>query len=250
MLTPEVMGIFCLVVLWTTALLVAASALKLRGRLVTRATSLGRETDAEITECDGAFATLAVEQIGRALDPPERPAIAFHDRSYRSTLAGGVLLVNGERVEVPAAPRAEVWLDPARRTAAAQCPSTAAFDEAYAKAKKAKGWIRTVEMSLSKGDKIVYYAGETPLVSTVRVQRWLAGRARMLLVFAMSSVSLCGAVTVLALSKPHFGTLSLVGAVLGIAFFLGITPLGVRLREQARFPHEARLQGVWTRGES
>ncbi len=246
MLSREVMGIFCLVVLWTTALLVAAAAFQLRGRLAAKARSLGK-AKVGIIDSEGTFATAFVEQVGRALDPADAPAITFHDRRYGGSIAGGALVCAGERVEVAAAEDAEVWVDDARREKAARCPSLGSFDEAYAMARKAKGWVRTVEVRLEKGDRVHYFPGAHPVIATFDPTRWLGEKARALVVFAITELFVCGVVTRVALSEPLFGTVSTIGGALAIAFFLGVTPLGVKLREVARFPSEARLLGVWQR---
>ncbi|HSQ66800.1 MAG TPA: hypothetical protein VLM85_26455, partial [Polyangiaceae bacterium] len=57
----------------------------------------------------------------------------------------------------------------------------------------------------------------------------------------------CAAATRVAWSSPHFGALSVVGAVLCLAFFLGVTPLAVALRESVRTPNIAYLRGRWAR---
>lgn len=246
MLSREVMGIFCLVVLWTTALLVAASAMQLRGRLAAKAKALGKAR-VGVVDSDGTFATAFVEQVGRALDPSDAPAITFHDRRYGGSLAGGALVCAGERVEVPPADDAEIWVDDRRREEAARCPDLRSFDEAYALARKAKGWVRTVEVRLTKGDRVHYFAGERPVVATFDPSEWLGGKARALVVFAITELFVCGVVTRVALTEPLFGTVSTIGGALAIAFFLGVTPLGVKLREVARFPNEGRLLGVWQR---
>jgi hypothetical protein len=41
--------------------------------------------------------------------------------------------------------------------------------------------------------------------------------------------------------------MSIIGAVACIAFFLGVTPVAVALRESVRRPHEAFLRSVWSR---
>lgn len=250
MLSREVMGIFCLVVLWTTALLVAASALQLRRKLARKGASLGRGRVGVVD--DGApFATATVAQVGRALDPADDPAIVFHDRAYAGTLAGGALVCAGERLGVAPSDVAEIWVDEPRRSAAAACAGLERFDEAWALAKKAKGWERTVTVELKKGDRVHFYpdAEGGPLVATFDPRGWLGARARALVVFAITELFVCGAVTRVALTPPLFGAVSTVGGVLAIAFFLGVTPIGVRLREVARLPHEARLLGTWRRAE-
>lgn len=246
MLSREVMGIFCLVVLWSTALLVAASAFQLRGRLAAKAKALGKGR-VGVIDTDGTFATAFVEQVGRALDPADVPAITFHDRRYGGTIAGGALVCAGERLEIPAAEDAEIWVDEKRRQEAARCPTLGSFDEAYALARKAKGYVRTVEVPLKKGDRVHYFPGERPVITTFEPARWLGDKARSLVVFAITELFVCGAVTRVALSEPLFGTVSTIGGALAIAFFLGVTPLGVKLRDVARLPSEARLLGVWQR---
>jgi hypothetical protein len=247
MLSREVMGIFCLVVLWTTALLVAASAFQLRGRLAAKGAQLGRGI-VGVVDGAGPFARASVTQVGRALDPAAHPAIAFHDRAWAGELVGGAVVAAGARVEVAPSARAEIWVDPERFAAAAACGDVAEFDAAWAQAKKAKGWERTVGVTIEKGERVwVHAQASPPLVATFEPHAWLGARARALVVFAITELFVCGVVTRIAVTPPVFGTVSMLGAVLGIAFFLGVTPLGVKLREATRFPHEARLRGTWER---
>ncbi len=250
MLSREVMGVFCLVVLWTTALLVAASALQLWRRMVRKGASLGKGRVGVIDE-GAPFATATVRQVGRALDPADDPAIVFHDRAYGGALAGGALVCAGERVEVAPSANAEVWIDDERRAAAAACADVAAFDDAWAQAKKAKGWERTVTVALKKGDRVHLFADAEggPVVANFDPHAWLAGRSRSLVVFAIAELFVCGLVTRIVMTPPVFSGLSTLGGVLGVFFFLGVTPIGVRLRDVARLPHEARLLGTWRRRE-
>jgi len=257
MLSREVMGIFALGVLWVTALLVAAAAWQdlrdvrgwwRRARRAVRGVVVTGDGD------DQTLAEFRVEQRGRATDEA-RPAIAFHDRAFHSRVHGGTVEIDGRarRLSGPG----EVWVEREQRGAAAACPGEAEFDEAYARAICASGFQRDVRVAVRAGDRVVVLgevegdavvASEGPLVvATFDPRRMLSRDAWALALFIPSELLACACVTWVALRPPHFGAVSVLGAILGLAFFLGVTPVAVSLREHVRRPSEAHLRGTWAR---
>lgn len=276
MLTREVMGVVALGVLWVNTLLIAAAAWKQLAALLARRARLRplgagetghglvRGAVARGDGPDGTFAHHRVKQIGHsAATSPDRRAILFHDSAYDGAIHGGAVTVGG--VEIPVAPcaaRAEVWLPPAVVARAAGSGSDAELDAAFDASKKAKGYARTVEASIARGDE-VWIVGD--VVDDAGARRLVPSREHGLLVATFDPRALCakkallcaaalvgilgGAalVTFLALVPPAFGTTSIVGGVLGLAFFLLVQPAGTALRDAVRLPHLAFVRGEWVR---
>lgn len=243
MLSREVMGILCLGVVWTTALLVAGAAWQdLRDlRAIVRRTK--RAIRGVVVE--GDFAEWAVEQTGRATDDD---AIAFHDRAFHNEIFGGKVKTDGGVVEIAKATGA-VWIDERAREDAASCGDVTTYDAAWPLARKAKGFSRTVRVRIRSGER-VWILGEPnapEIVATFDPGAFCARKALLVVVFIVAELAACAAATRLALSVPHFGTMSILGAIACFAFFLGVTPIAVALRESIRRPHEAFLRTVWAR---
>ena len=240
MLSRELMGALCLGVLWVTALLVAAAAWQdfrdLRA-IVKRARKMIEGVVQSSSR--GDLAEWSVEQTGRATDDD---AIAFHDRSFRSEVLGGKV---GD-TEIAASTTAEVWIDEKAREEAAGCGDVTTYDAAHAIARKAKGFARTVRVRIRAGQR-VWVVGSGEIVATFDPRAWASRKSLLVLAFIPAELALCAAATRLALSLPRFGTMSIIGAVACIAFFLGVTPVAVTLRESVRRPHEAFLRTVWSR---
>ncbi len=277
MLPREVMGVFCLGVLWLTALLVAAAAWQEARDLLARARRLrplapGAEGEGFVAgvvasgDAEGALAVSVVRQVGRAVDA-SGPTIAFHDRGYASEVCGGTVRAGDTTLRVRPAEgaRAEVWLTPEERAAAAGCPGDAAFEAAYPAARKARGFAREVraEVRVSRqvwvhgavqrdgAERVVQPpAGAPLLVATMDPRRLCTRGAWLALAFALAELAACAAVTRVCLWRPVFGTVSTVGGVLALAFFLGVTPLGVSVRDRLRPPSRAVLRGEWSRPQA
>ncbi len=245
MLSREVMGVLCLGVVWVTALLVAAAAIQDLADL-RRIVRLAR--GAIVGTARGDLAEWRVEQTGRALDG-SREAIAFHDRTF----GGEVFASKVDDYEVVATDSAQVWIADADRNAATACPSDAAFTSAYESARKAKGYVRDVRVKIKDGDRawvIGKLDGKTitpELVSTIDPIAFCRRKALLIALFIPIELAVCAAATAVALTPPHFGHVSIAGAIACFAFFLGVTPIAVSLRENARRPHEAFLRTQWTR---
>ena len=237
MLSREIMGALCLGVLWVTAILVAAAAWQdfrdLRA-IVKRARKM-----IEGVVKDGDLAEWSVEQTGRATDDD---AIAFHDRTFHSEVFGGKV---GDE-EIAPNPNGEVWIDEHAREEAASCGDVTTYDAAHALARKAKGFARTVRVRIRAGQR-VWVIGDGEIVATFDPGAWAARKSMLILAFIPIELALCAAATRLALTLPRFGTMSIIGAVACIAFFLGVTPVAVALRESVRSPREAFLRTVWSR---
>jgi hypothetical protein len=242
MLTRELMGVFCLGVLWATALLVAAAAVQdLRDlvRLARRRVVVG--------VAEGDLGEWTVEQTARALDAAADEVIAFHDRRWKSEIFGGVVRdASGHAHDVAASTVGHVWVTDEARSDATACADVAAFDEVYAQARKAKGFRREVKVRIVKGQR-VFLVEEPRILSTVDPRVFCQRKALLVGVFIPVELAVCALCSWLALRLPHFGPTSIVGALCCFAFFLGVTPLGVALREHIRRPHEAYVRGQWSR---
>jgi hypothetical protein len=258
MLSREVMGILCLGVVWTTAMLVAAAAWQEVRDLLAIARRAKRAVVGEVVSED--LAEWTVEQTGRALDAGKGRAIAFHDRGFRSEIFGGRVQTADATLEI-APGKGQVWIGEGARREAVACPSAADFDAAYEPARKAKGLRREVRVRVRAGERVWIVAADaargtsdarsgdavTPaIVSTIDPAAFCRRKALGIAVFIPLELAACAAATRLCLALPHFGPASVAGAVACLAFFLGVTPLGVALREGARRPHEAFLRNRWS----
>jgi hypothetical protein len=259
--------------MWVVALLVAAAAcqdlralLMLRSRLrPLRPGEMGVGLLAGEIELgtgpDGAIAIRETVQVGRALDASV-PAITFHDQRHASVVSFGVVRVGGTKVYVaPEARRAVVSASKrAERTAA--CADARAFDAAYAVARTAKGFVRTLVDALRAGDR-VFLSGEVARVGETLVVRappggellvsaddpraFVASRCRLIAGFIAVELLACAACTRVVTWPPAFGLVGTIGGLLCLAFFLGVTPIGVWVRDRCRLPGRGVLGGVWTK---
>jgi hypothetical protein len=268
MLTYEIMGLLALGIIWVNTLLLAGAALTPLGDLLGRLrrwrnSGLMRATVVEGAE-DGVFARYEVEQTGhKAADDDKRAAIAFHDRAYRSFVYGGRVEVEGEALEVslPEAGRdGEVWVSAAEKAQDAACPDADAFEVAYRSSRKAKGWRRTVRHDVTVGDEVFVHLrrdgdrlvapeGGPVVCATFDPRPWCRAKAALVVGFQLLVLVLAGAITYLALYPPLFGTVSTIGGVAGLIYFVTIQPVGVSVRETTLAPPVAALRGSWLRPE-
>jgi hypothetical protein len=254
MLTHEVMGLLGLAILWVNTLLVVLAAFTplfehsaVLARIRRHGLRRGRVTRGAAA---GVFASHTVIQVGRmASDDADRRAISFHDRDHVSSLAGGVVSTEGGEVTVAAGP-AEVWFDRRAREERAACADDAAFDAAYAAARKPKGFAREVRCELAEGDEVWLLVDDGVLVASFDPRPLLRGRIALVLAAQLAMLAAAGAITWLCLLPPLFGTTGLVGAGLGLAYFLLVQPAGVSLREATLLPARAFLRGSWVRAGS
>ncbi|EYF01524.1 hypothetical protein [Chondromyces apiculatus] len=257
MLTREIMGWIALAILWVNTLLVAAAALKDLGAIARKTRALGPFRRGRVVRGKGRSGALAghrVEQVGRAgAEGGGREEIVFHDKSYGGEIYGGAVALEDGGREVTVAPAidGQVWLSAEEQAAAAACPSEERFAEAYPHARKARGYSRTVEAQIREG-ATVWLGGEEPsaprLLSTLDPQAWARSRMLRCAAFALATVVVCAACTAVALWPPVFGTVSKIGALLCLGFFLGVQPLGVTVRESVRSPEVRALRGRWQSG--
>lgn len=276
MLSNQLMGTISLAVLWINTLLIAAAALKEAWALLRRRASLGplpasgegcglARARALRGSTGGPLAVHRIEQRGRAGAPTRgRPSIVFADRSMRGESLGGALTLEGSEGEIVLPPGApvEIWLSPDELARAAACPSDEDFDAALEQARKARGFLRTVEAAVVPGQALFIHGelhgtgaeralGPGPagmvLLSTHDPRARLLGLAARLAAFALAALAVCGGATALALHEPHFEGLSKAGAFLCALFFLLVQPLSVALRDACRIPSRAFVRGRWVR---
>jgi hypothetical protein len=269
-----ILGLFALGSMWTAAILVAAAAWQDRKslkNLIDRFNPLDLREGAlgmgsirgkvDARGPDRIFAVHEINQLGRALDA-EQPAIGFRDVSASSRCLGGFVTAAGIWVRIPAADsRVSVWTPREAREQAAACSDAFTFEAAHLGAKSAKGTRRTVTTALRAGDAI-FIAGEVQLQDRKLVVKApanqnlilasfdprgnLTRQARVITLFILAELLACALCTALALWSPAFGTVSTLGAVLCLAFFLGVTPIGVELHDWSQPPDGAPLHGEWT----
>lgn len=249
MLTREWMGVLALGILWVNTLLVCGAALQRFGALLALSKRIASTVRRGVSS--GAVASVTVEQIGRYGAGALRN-IVWHDRAYSSEIRGGQVSVGeGESIELPSTTRAMVWVDASAQRAAAGMKSEAAFDEAYVSARKAKGFARRVTTTVADGSEVFVAKatdddGERWLVSTFDPNAWCRARALVIaLGFVPAVLAIAAGITVVALWPPAFGTVSIVGASIGVLYFLLVLPAGTAIRDWARLPHERILRGTW-----
>lgn len=251
MLTFEIMGVLGLAILWVNTLLVVGAALTPLSELWSRLRRAWQPAEILEGAADGVLAEHVVEQIGRkASDDRDRQAILFHDRAYRSELAGGVIDVAGEKVPLEPG-EVEVWIPQADKIERATHPA-ADFEEAYRASRRAKGFVREVRSALREGQTVWFAPGEKGsapvLLASFDPRGWLRGRIALVIVFQVAMIALSAVATYLCLYPPLFGTISKLGGLLGLVHFLLIMqPLGVTVREAALLPHVAVLRQSWVK---
>lgn len=274
-LSPELMGVLSLAVLWTATLLILAVAVS-DGRGLARRRAQLRLLDPQAigaepvigllhgrAEADG-LAEHIREETGRSLPRAKVPTILLHPRRLISEIRGGrVDLGGGQALVIAALPsrEAEVW-----RADGAEPAED--FEAALAEAKKSKGWRRTSVMRLEAGRELwilaevrrrpdgALEARPTPdlsdparqprlLIAPFDPRAWLQKKG--LFLWAVSAAILISAavVTAVALVPPAFGWVSTLGGVLGLAYFLGVQPIGVWLRDQVSSPARQVVHRLW-----
>jgi hypothetical protein len=263
------MGALALSILWVNTLLIVAAALKQAAAIAARLRRMGPRagSGASLLEArvvrghgrGGAIAEHRIEQVGRAGADGAGEAIVFADRSYGGEILGGVVTADGREIAVEPSVEVEVWLSRAEVLEAAACPSGAAFDEAFALARKARGFARTIEARVGAGAR-VWLLGAVErdasgasrmapaLLSSVDPRAACRSRLALLVAFAAGALGALAGCTALALAQPRFGTASTVGAALCLGYFLLIQPLGTAVRDAVRLPSAAIVRGRWARG--
>lgn len=249
MLSNELMGAFCLGVVWLNTLLICAHVLQ-----AWRA--LGREQDGlraarakgELLEVDAAapIAEVVIRQVGRAITSGGPDTILFTDAERRTGHVGGAAQAAGERITIESAPACSVW--------ALDAPSTRSpslFAEAFQAASTNKGLSAELTLSLRgklwvrgtrEGDRV-----RCSLVSDREPLGVLRADRAKALAFVGLSLAVLTACTAVALVRPWFSGWSTLGGALLVAYFLAVQPLGVALRESIALPSSRLVGGRWTR---
>ncbi len=272
MLTNSLMGVLALGILWINDLLVALAAYQRLRALSVRNARLRPIGSVEVgqvgllrgklrsDEGERNVARTLVEQHGRYGTGAAR-SILWHDRRYGSESLGGSIVVDGKSLRIEADARAEVWPELDALEKASVCPSATAFDEAFTHARKAKGFVRTVETTLGDGDEVWVYGeiakssaglcvranADAPLlISAIDPGAWCRRQVLYLgglvIPLVVGAAAVC---TVLALTRPFFGPVSMVGGGLGFLYFLLVLPAGTAARDAVREPHRRILRGKW-----
>jgi hypothetical protein len=259
MLSYPALGALSLVALWVAALLILATAAADRRRLAARLAWLegraGRGAERplvlEATIDAETLAEHVLEERGRARVGVD--SILLHARARRSRVFGGaVTLSDGRRVALPAFADdvAEVWASDPRAAAAEPALD---FGAAHAEARRTRGLSRTTRFTLGRGQRVYLVAAlqadgqslvaaptpdpsrggaPTLLVSSTdprRVCREADRLARGVMAGMAAGLVAC---TALALVPPWFEGWSTLGGLLGLAYFLGVQPVGVWLHER------------------
>lgn len=251
MLTLEIMGLLGLAILWVNTLLVVGAALTPLAELLSRLRRGFRRGEIEEGADDGVLAAHVVEQVGRqASDDAARQAILFHDRAYRSELAGGVVALDGERLSLDAGAPVEVWFSQEEKRERAESAASD-FDEAYRASKKAKGFVRDIACALREGQPVWLAQGSDRaplLLASFDPRGFLRARIAIVIGFQLAMLAISALLTWLCLHPPVFGTVSTVGGALALVHFLLVMqPLGVTVRELALLPHQAIVRGTWVK---
>ncbi len=251
------MGLFGLAIVWTTGLLIAGAAfynLNDLRRLRRKLAAVFEATVVAGNGENGVFAVQRVDQVGKALDVADGRGIAFFDRGFASEVLGGSLEVAGRTLDVAQAADVSVWPSPDAKGKRAQDDSS--FDVAFAQAKTARGYSRMVETPLVTGDKVwivaelgvrevVFVQGS--IVSAIEPRAWVAKKMQLVWFFIVAELLVLIACTLVALARPWFGSVSAIGGVLCLAYFLAIQPIGNVIRDAVRTPCVAFLRGEWKR---
>jgi hypothetical protein len=262
------MGALALSILWVNTLLIVAAALKQAAAIAARLRRMRpRAGSAPLIEArvvrghgrGGAIAEHRIEQVGRAGANGAGGAIVFADRGYVGEIFGGVVTADGREIAVEPSAEGEVWVSRAEVLEAAACPSDAAFDEAFAHARKARGFARTIEARVGAGARVWLHGAverdssgasrmAPALLSSVDPRAVCRSKLSLLLAFAAGALGALAGCTALALAHPRFGAASTAGAALCLGFFLLIQPLGTAVRDAVRLPSAAITRGRWARG--
>jgi len=248
---PQWMGLALLGIAWVTAFMIALDAL-IDAKAMWARLGAWKASLFEGTVVVNELAVHEVEQRVKQLDATT-PGLVFFDRSHVSKVLGGAVTVGADTLEVTGAAGAEVWFDEATRTASGACPSTAEFDRLDRLAQGAGGGIRTVKNTLRAGQKVWLVgarnggAFEASVVSNFDPRPWAKGRIAAIGALVLVNFAWVATGTVLALWPPVFGHVSVLGAIVLIGHFLGMTPIAMAAREKSRTPAVAFLRGQWKR---
>lgn len=251
MLSNEVMGAFCLGVVWLNTLLVVAHVWQTAGAVRTDVATLGPIVRARVIDAGqgGALAELRVAQIGRAITTSGPERVLFTEASRTATVHEGVVEIEGARARVEAGDAVRVWV-----LSGVPSRGDVAFDEAFAAASTNKGLSSAVALRAGAEGQEVWLAGareddviRVRLVSDRDPHAVAASARAQALGFAVVALALLVGITALALVRPWFSGWSTLGGALAVAYFLAVQPLAVALREAMGPPDQRLVGGVWQR---
>jgi len=281
----EVMGLVAIGIVWVNMGLIAFAALLRMSPIYTQITELGafvgdgrghsqlREGGRVLlhghvvaANTGNELAVHRVEQTGRSAG--EGP-IFFHDRAYGGEVGGGAIEVATEsgvvRIELPAlGQQIEVW----PRSQAVQpntIPDQTDFAQARVQARRARGFRRELVTPIVVGDEVWVSGHVAPteagertlalvapraeqgevLVSALNPMGWGRRRVALCVGFAFATLVATIACTVAALWPPVFGTVSKLGALVGMAILQGNMLFGNLVRDAVRSPVRRIIGGCW-----
>ena len=244
-MTPYILGVLGLVVMWANSLLQIAAIRIERRELLDEWSGVAwrRGTAREGEGASGAFATHRLTQTGHARAGKAR-LIDFSEAGYAAELHGGVIAVGGVSERVEPSTDAEVWPSPERLVeVAGRGLASDAFQAAWDPSCKPRGWDQVLETAIGEGDSV--WIGDAPgrtVYSALDPAQWLATRTRFVTVWTAGVLSACALATAVCLVPPFFGPVSIVGAFLaGGVFFAGPATAYI-LRALLRAPSRPRLR--------
>ncbi len=249
MLTNELMGAFCLGVVWLNTLLIAAHVWQAQRALAKLLAGLGAPVEADVVDATPSLAEVRVAQIGRAITTSGPDRILFTEASRSARVLGGTVEIAGEQVTVSSAEGARVWSAEASGTRA-----ETDFDAAFRGASTNRGLGSDLVVAVGAPRRRVWLAGArdgatlaAALVSDRDPRAVVASGRGRAFVFVAASLGVLAGITALALVRPWFSGLSTLGGALAVAHFLAVQPLAVALRESIAPPEQRRVGGIWQR---
>jgi hypothetical protein len=242
----EWLGIFALGAIVINTWLIVISAWKRRQLLGEIRKSWADAKQGTVEHGDGPHGILArrsVSQIGRALTVRGPDRIEYTDTCSESEFFGGTISrPNAEPITLAPASDVELWL------ADANPPRDDDFEDAWTCASTNKGFATRVTLSVGPGTRIWMCRDEDNLrIATLDPLAFCDRMRRILALFCVGSLLTLTLVAVLACTPPVFGSVSTLGAALGVAFFLLIQPLGVAVRDFTLLPPYRQVGGMQAR---
>jgi hypothetical protein len=244
MLSLEHFGLLALAILWVSVLLIAADAWSVLRDLRALARTVRSVVRARVKQGEGeggTLATLTFEQLGHALDGAA-PAIDVSHGAFETTVAGGILDVDGTTCDVERGAPLRVFFDDAAfEREGASAPAD--FDSAFERAASPRGYSRPLALSVKEGDEVFFADGA--VLATFDPRSWVAKKSRLVALYIALHLVTAGLVTGVALAMPMDTLVAKLGGALSLAHFLGSAPLLRAVKEAARAPDEARRFWTW-----
>lgn len=251
MLSNEVMGAFCLGVVWLNTLLICAQVWQAQRALSEERALLGTIMEARVLDVGDAasLAELRIAQVGRAITTGGPDRILFTESSRSAHLHAGTVEAGGKRLAVVLVGSPRVW-----SLAAEGARDAAAFDRAFAQANTNRGLTSELRVAVGAPGAKVWLAGERDaqtvsarLVSDRDPNAVLVSARKRAFAFIVLSVAVLGGVTAIAMVPPWFTGVSTLGGILAVAYFLAVQPVAVALREAIAVPDKRLIGGIWSR---